>query len=106
MFKLDLNRLEGALGIGALGAAIACFFVSMAMYMVASMGIVDHAQFVGMYLRIAGVICLAAGGGLLVLNALYAQKTESEGLPTWQMLVLFCAIGVTILISLLVPLAY
>ncbi len=106
MFKLDMNKLEGFFGVGCLGAAIACFFVSMAMYIVASLGIVDQAQFIGQYLVIAGVICLAAGGGLLVLNALRNRSSEVEGLPTWQIFLLFGVVGVTTIISLVVPLAY
>lgn len=103
MFKFDLNRLEGIFGVGLLGAVIACFFVYMASNIVSKAGIVDTAQYIGLYSMIAGVICLAIGSGLLVLNALLTRNTESEGIPTWHILLFFCVVGVTSLISLLIP---
>ena len=103
MFKFNLNRLEGVFGVGLLGGAIACFIVYMASNLVSKAGIVDTAQLIGFYSMIAGVICLAIGSGLLVINVLLTRGTESEGIATWQILLFFCVVGVTTLISLLIP---
>ena len=60
------------------------------------------AEYIGYYSMIAGVICIAVGSGLLVLNALITRSKEIEGVPTWRILVFFCVVGVIALISSLV----
>ncbi|NVM29751.1 MAG: hypothetical protein HWN65_12985 [Candidatus Helarchaeota archaeon] len=103
MLKFDLNRPDGIWGVGFLGGVIACFIVYMASNIVSKPGIMDTAQFIGLYSMIAGLICLAIGCGLLVINALRVRSTETERIPTWQILIFFCVVGVIILISLLIP---
>ena len=102
MFKLDLNRLEGIFGAGLLGAVVACFLVFMVSNMVDAPLVGDTAELIGFYTMIAGVICLAVGSALLVLNAFKTQSKEIEGIPTWQMLVFFGVVGGTILVTSLV----
>ena len=99
MFKLDLNRLEGIFGVGCLGGNVACFLVFMASNLVSKEGIMDTAQYIGLYSMIAGVICLAVGSGLLVLNFFISRSKEIEGVPTWQMLIFFCVVGVTDIVT-------
>lgn len=103
MNKFDLNRLDGVFGVAFLGGVIACFIVYMASNIVSRAGFVDTAQLIGFYSMIAGVICLVVGSGLLVINSLRSRSTETEGIPTWQILLVFCVVGVTTLISLLIP---
>ena len=103
MLKFDLNRPDGIWGVGFLGGVIACFIVYMASNIVSKPGIMDTAQFIGLYSMIAGLICLAIGSGLLVINAFRIRSSETEGIPTWQILIFFCVVGVIILISLLIP---
>ena len=103
MVKFDLNRLDGVFGVSFLGGVIACFIVYMASNIVSRPEFIDTAQLIGFYSMIAGVICLGIGSGLLVINALRTRSTESEGAPTWYILLVFCVVGVITLISLLIP---
>lgn len=104
MGKFDLSRLDGVLGVGFLGGAIACFIVYMASNLVSKPGMVDTAQLIGFYTLLAGVIVLVVGTVLLSINFLITRSKESEGTPTWHILTMYCLVGVILLVSLLIPL--
>ena len=102
MVKFDLNKLDGAFGVGLLGSAVVCFLVYMVCNIVSNLGLIDLAEYLGHYMMIAGVICIAVGSGLLVLNAFRSRSTETEGIPLWQILIIFCVVGVLSLVSVIV----
>ena len=103
MGKFDLSKVESVLGVGFLGGAIACFIVYMASNIVSRPDMVDTAQYIGIYSMLAGAIVLVVGTVLLLINFLLTRKNKNEGTPTWHILLMYCLVGVILLISLLVP---
>ena len=108
MGKFDLSKLDGVFGVGLLGGVISCFIVYMVCNIVSKIPaslpeVVETALMIGFYTMLTGVIILAVGCLLLLSNALRTRKSENEGTPTWHILLEGCLVGVTILISFLIP---
>ena len=108
MGKFDLSRVDGVFGVGFLGGVISCFIVYMVCNIVSKIPgslqeVIDTTLMIGFYTMLTGVIVLVIGCLLLLSNALRTRKSESEGTPTWHVLLEFGLVGVTILISFLIP---
>ena len=103
MGTFDMNKLEGIFGIGFLGAAVPCFFIYMASNLISMSSMIFTARLFGDYSLLAGIISLVIGCLLLFLNILRSRNSKSKGTPTLHVLLGFCAVGVCILISLLIP---
>ncbi|MFX0099822.1 MAG: hypothetical protein ACFFCS_09575 [Candidatus Hodarchaeota archaeon] len=97
-----MRKVEAVLGIGLLGATIACFIISAFAYRGSKPGMMDTAGYIGLYSMNAGIIALVIGSALLGINALVTTIKKRDGTPIWQVLLMYCLVGGAIIAGFII----